>query len=579
MMRTALVPAVLIVLVTVAPCSAQDEVPWGVSSSASSFRNYKEWFPKMTSIGVRTVRLFPEWGGLQPEPDRWTWDACDAMVKEAARNSIEINGILMGKPAWTKIGVHAFPMRNLPEWSAWVEATVAHYKDNVRYWEVWNEGNGGFNDEHHTTDDYARLAIAAYDAAKKGYEGARVGLTVASFDAPYLQHAIAAQAKAGRPDSFDTLCIHPYEIADGVDRPNGEIPYLWMTNRLRQALKNAGSAKLDAPVWITEVGRRLDSRPGQTVTEADAARALVKLYVMALAQGIRRTQWFEAQDPAGEDQGFGLLARDGRPRAATTAFLAMVKVLGHRPIYEGWVPLGSKARGYGFIFRNGTQQALVAWAPAGETATLSPSEPGFVVDLTDKKTLTPAGQTLTLADSPIFLIPAPGDLVRTAKANAGRPFPWGGDYSAAKTVTIDFTKPGDPIHGLFPTDAPTLKTFPDGTQGILVEGNRATNYFVHPSFAGLAASDYYVRVTVRRTTPGNVGMNCVYELADSQGRSPYKNVGDWFGLAPGEGWQSHTWHLTGASFSALWGFDVGLRPEQSVTFAIGKVEVSTEPLQ
>jgi hypothetical protein len=571
--------ALLISLAAAAPAVAQEDVPWGVSSSASSFRNHKEWFPKMYSIGIRTIRLFPEWGALQPEPERWTWDECDSMVKDAADNWIEINGILMGKPAWTKIGVHAFPMKNLPEWSAWVNGTVDHYKDRIHYWEVWNEGNGGFNDEHHTTVDYATLAIEAYAAAKKADPRAQIGLTVASFDAPYLQHAIAAQAQAGQPDSFDYLCIHPYEIADGVARPNGEIPYLWMTRRLRQALKNAGSAKLDAPLWITEVGRRLDSRPGLTVTEVDAARALVKLYVMALAQGIRRTQWFEAQDPAGEDQGFGLLGRDGRPRAAYTAFLTMVKVLGDRPIYEGWVPLGSKARGYGFLFRRGTQEALIAWAPVGETAAVSLAEPAFVVDLTDKKTLTAAGQILTLNDSPVFIVPAPGDLVRTAKANAARPFPWGGDYSGAKTVTLDYTKPGDPIRGLFPTDSPTLKVFPDGSQGILVERNAATNYFVHPSFAGLGTSEYFVRITVRRTMPGNVGMNCVYEIADSQGRSPYENVGDWFGLSPDEGWQTHTWHLTGASFSAMWGFDVGFRPEQSVTFAIGKVEISTEPFK
>lgn len=572
--------AILSFTAAASPQAAPDEVPWGVSSSSSSFRNHADWLPKISAVGVRTVRLFPEWGGLQPAPDSWTWEGCDALVRHAADQKIEINAILMGKPAWTKIGVHAFPMRNLPEWSTWVTTTVAHYKDQVRYWEVWNEGNGGFNDEHHTTVDYARLAAETYAAAKKGDPRAQVGLTVASFDAPYLQRAIRAQADAGHPDSFDYLCIHPYEIADEIGRPNGEIPYLWMTNRLRQALKNAGSLKTNAPIWITEVGRRLDSRPGQAVTEADAARSLVKLYVLALAQGIRRVQWFEAQDPVGEDQGFGLLGRDGRPRASYDAFKTMTQTLGLKPVSLGWVPLGANGRGYGFVFRTESQPVLVAWMPAGETdSSTKLSESVSVIDIAGRKVVLAKGAALPLGETPAFVVPAPADLARLATTNAARPFPWGGDHSSATMVRLDYSGTADPVRGLSPTGSPVIHTFPDGSRGILVERNAPTNYTVHPSFAILATADYYVRVTVRRTMPGNVGMNCIHEVADSQGRSPYKNVGDWFGLSPDDGWQTHTWHLTGASFSTMWGFDFGLRPEQSVTFVIGKLEVSTAPLK
>jgi hypothetical protein len=567
-----------------APSAVQDardsEVPWGVSSSASSFRNYDEWLPKMSTAGVRTVRLFPEWGGLQPAPETWTWTSCDAMVKSAAAQKIEINAILMGKAAWTQGGVHAFPMKNLAEWSTWVGTTVGHYKDQIRYWEVWNEGNAGFNDGHHTTADYARLAIETYAAAKKADPHAQVGLTVASFDAPYLQQAIRAQAEAGQPDSFDYLCIHPYEIADEIVHPNGEIPYLWMTGRIRQALKNAGSGKSDAPLWITEVGRRLDSRKGQVVTEADAAQSVVKLYTMALAQGIRRIQWFEAQDPVGEDQGFGLLGRSGQPRASYAAFQTMTLILGQKPRTLGWLALGARGRGYGFVFQGATGPVLVAWMPGGETDASTKFKSAVeVLDPAGAKTPLQAGQPLSLRDTPVFVVGLPADLLQEAQGNRMKAFPWGGDYSAAKTVRLDFGSPADPAQGLFPTSPPALHTFADGSQGLLVVRNAPTNYFVHPSFASLGTSEYYVRITVRRIVPGGAGMNCIYEVADSQGRSPYRNRGEWFGLSPEEGWQTHTWHLKDAGFSTMWGFDIGFRPEQSVSFAIGKVEVSTEPLK
>ena len=208
--------AIVLALAFVAPLAAQDETqsrvtPWGISSSASSFRNHEEWFPKMKAAGVSTIRMFPEWRSFEPEAGKWHWADGDRLMKSAAEHQLEINAILMGSPPGAK-AVHAFPMDALADWSAYVSAVVGRYGDQVRYWEVWNEGNGGFNDGRHTTNDYARLAVATYEAAKKADPQAKVGLSVASFDAPYLHQAIRSMTDAGKPDRFDYLCIHPYEI-------------------------------------------------------------------------------------------------------------------------------------------------------------------------------------------------------------------------------------------------------------------------------------------------------------------------------------------------------------------------------
>ena len=42
------------------------------------------------------------------------------------------------------------------------------------------------------------LVAGAYEAAKKADPNAQVGMSVASFDAPYLDQAILAQAKMGK---------------------------------------------------------------------------------------------------------------------------------------------------------------------------------------------------------------------------------------------------------------------------------------------------------------------------------------------------------------------------------------------
>jgi hypothetical protein len=190
------------------------------------------------------------------------------------------------------------------------------------------------------------------------------------------------------------------------------------------------------------------------------------------------------------------------------------------------------------------------------------------------------GQSLELTDSPILIARLPDDLVKQARANAVKSFPWGGDYSSVQSVRY---QPGFPdvSQGIVPigrADRPSVK-FADGSTGVLVPGdiNHPVSFYVHPSFASFQTKEYHVRVSVRRVAAGNVGMNLIYEVADSQGRMPYKNTGKWFGVTKENGWQTYTWHVTDACFSKMWGYDFSIRPEQSIPFVIGKVEVSTVP--
>ncbi|WP_460425399.1 endo-1,4-beta-xylanase [Azotobacter armeniacus] len=560
-------------------------IPWGVSSSASAFKNYREWFPKMTAAGITTVRLFPSWRGIETEKGTWKWDDADSLIKVASENNIEISGLLLGSPPRTKT-VHAFPMENLNDWSTYVSAVVSRYKDQIRYWEVWNEGNAAFNDGHHTTSDYAKLAATSYAAAKQANPQAQVGLSVASFDAPYLNQTILAMAKAGKPNSFDYLCIHPYEIVDGLTNNNvdGEIPFLWMSRLLRNILKDSAPDRANAEIWITEVSRRIGNLNGRVVSEQEAAKALVKIYTMALAQGIAKVQWFEAQDPEGEAPGFGLLDRSGRARDSYQTLKALTTALGAMPAYQGWLALGRDGRGYGFVFEGQTAPVLIAWMPKGQTdESLLFASDVKVIDSRKGTTRTlKANQALKLTDIPVFVTGLSSDLVNQAKLNAGKNFPWGGDYTRAKTVSI---QPGsiNANKGIFlvgDADRPVVK-FDDGSVGVKVEGDitHPVSFYVHPSFATVQTRDYYIRVAVRRLTAGNVGMNLFYEVADSQGRRPYVNKERWFGASPDTGWQTFTWQVSDAFFSKMWGYDFRIQPEQSVPFVLGKVEVSTEPFE
>lgn len=576
--------AVLVLISTLSGAArAQSDVgPWGVSSSASAFRNHQEWFPKVSAAGVTSVRLFPGWRTIQPQVDQWNWQQSDLLVESASKNHLDLNAILLGSAPGSK-ALHAFPMDDLPAWSKYVTGVVGHYEGRIRYWEVWNEGNGGFNDAHNTTVDYARLAAASYVAAKKGNPDAQVGLTVASFDPAYLHQTILAMKAADAADHFDYLCIHPYEIAGGLRSPNGEIPFLWMNDALRTMLQASAPAKVDAPIWISEIGDKLHADGSQPTTDVDAAHSLIKIYTMAIAQGIARTQWFEAQDPYGEEAGFGLINRGGEPRPAYQALKSLAAQLGQRPRYLGWLTLGEQQTGYGFVFDGPTSPTLIAWMPVGGEADISfPTDVATIDPLTGKSTSLPAGQSLKLTNAPVIVADLSAPLVDQAKAHAAADFPWGGNYREAKTVRF---RPGvqDETAGIFPLrrDLYPTVTFADGSSGLLVQGDigHPLSLFVHPSFASILTRDYYVRVHARRISPGNVGMNLLYEIADTQGRTPYNNAGKWFGVNGGTDWQTCIWQVKDACFAKMWGNDITIRPEQSVPFVIGEIEISTEPFE
>ncbi len=546
--------------------------------------------------------MFPGWGNLEPQPGQWSWQFGDQMVQTAEANHFYLSGMLAYSAPWAiPQGAKgaAFPMDHLDQWSDYAGQVVAHYKDHVHFWEVWNEPNGSFKGHYgpnkwDTTTDYATLVARAYEAAKKSDPTAQIGMSCASFDVPYFEQAILAQKAMGKPDSFDYFCIHPYETIGGLSEAGGEIPYLWMSRMLRDMLAVESPAKAHADIWITEIGRRIgnqkESKEKDSVNEEVAAETLMKAYVMAIAQGIKRVCWFEAQDPVGEPPGYGLLDIDGKPRVSCNAMKAMTTWLGETPKYQGWLALGAGGQGYGFAFQGPSGNVLVAWMPMGvKDKSFTLSNPGLLVNpLTGASSRIGAGKPVSLSDSPVFIIGMTSDQMTQARANATKNFPWGGDFSTATVASIKLGATSD-NEGVIQVERKWTKpySFPDGSAGALVSApgkhdSQNIKFVVHPSFASITTHDYYVRVTARRVaapqSPKNyAGMNLAYEMANTRGGWPV-NVAEWQSLSDDPAkWQTVTWHITDASFSKMWGYDFAFLIGKSDPFVIGKVEVSTKP--
>ena len=119
---------------------------------------------------------------------------------------------------------------------------------------------------------------------------------------------------------------------------------------------------------------------------------------------------------------------------------------------------------------------LIAWVPAAhrsdsEWRTLAFSREVQVTNLQNAKTRkVSAGQPVVLNDAPVSIAGLPPELVQEARTNTKLNFPWGGDYSSAKSISFQAGR-ADQLHGVFPRNRssyPTV-TFSDGSSGLVVQ--------------------------------------------------------------------------------------------------------------
>ena len=243
---------------------------------------------------------------------------------------------------------------------------------------------------------------------------------------------------------------------------------------------------------------------------------------------------------------------------------------------------------------------IVPWTTPGGTSSL-----GFTKDvkqinfLEEGSSILKADQRIVLTERPVAFSGVPEMFAHMNEVNAGKNFRWGGDWSAAHAVSIQFvaaklppTKNDpqlrlgppqvEPEGGLYQVHnrSNSILTYPDGSCGLHLYGDQNAVFYCHPTFASFQTKEYYIRLTVRRVGRGNAGMNLNYEVADSQGKTAVQRIaGSGLVLSKDTGWQTHTWHVTDACFSKMWGYDFNFRPENSAPFVIGKVEVSTVPFE
>jgi hypothetical protein len=503
-----------------------------------------KWIPQMVSIGIKYHRTCDTgWEAVEREQGKWTWDNLDAQMDYLASQHMQFGGIFAGNAPWNTLDPQGnLPVKNIAAWSNYVSQLVTHVHGKIHYWEVWNEPPNGTGRDQ-TPADYAKIVIAAYDAAKKADPNCLIGLATKSVDLSYLSQAI----KAGAKDHFDYVTLHPYESLDGeVDNLGTEPVFMSIVPTVRKMLADLDPAKKDVPVVLTEIGCDAHDHG-----EDGQASALVKAFTMCIAQGITCVNWFEGMD--GDSGPMAMLKADGTPRLSYHAYARLIKTLGPQPEYMGWVLFNAKD--YGFVYQGATGPVVVTWA---SRATTDPTDFGAPVTVTNAVSGEASQESsFALTSAPVYVTGVPDSLLAQARANKGKPLTWGGDFSAAKSVSISFGQPGEEkglhSHASASVAAAVLAYGGAARSGDVPGGNV---FNVDPAFLSYTSTPIEISVVVRRNAANdNAGFKLTYESATG-----FKSLG-WYTVPDNKEWHTVTWKITDAQFVSMWNYNFALNSD------------------
>ncbi len=522
--------------------------PYGVAPSAVSSGTYTSWMPPIAKANIGWARLTPEWNSIQPtQGGAYNFTQLNNMISTAQANNMNISGLLAYNAAWDNPNgnTHTFPIgtTELNAWSAYVSAVVTDTIGKINYFEVWNEPEGFSSGG--TPAQYAAVVEAAYNAAKAANPNVQIGLSTSSVNLNYLEQAI----QNGAAGHFDYVAVHPYEVFGQID--NGwEGDYMSIVPTVHKMLAANDPAAANDPVWITEQGEGI----GGNITAATQGQDLFKAYSMGMAEGFSVMEWFTPVDSS-DFPNYGLLNSSDQPEPAYTAMQTLSTYVGTQPSYQGWVQLNAN-KDYGFVFQGPSGPVMALWATAGTTETISFSGNVDVVDpTTGNVTALNAGTGYTLTNAPVLITGLPASLVAQAQANKGQPFPWGGNYSTATSVsetmggTSMVTDSG--LHMMPPYANGTAVNIGGVNALDIATGNYA--YFeVDPNFAGFGDTTITINATVMAAAgdTSDPGFGIDYESTTGL----QHNI-NWFSIPTDGQWHTVTLSITNAEFDSMWGYN------------------------
>jgi len=97
---------------------------------------------RVKAAGIAWIRIDINWNVIEASKGRFTFAEVDRVVKYANSLGLSIYATIAYTPAWAngKKGKN-YPASKVSDWKNFVARAVARYKNQVKYWGIWNEPN------------------------------------------------------------------------------------------------------------------------------------------------------------------------------------------------------------------------------------------------------------------------------------------------------------------------------------------------------------------------------------------------------------------------------------------------------
>lgn len=254
-------------LAAAAPCRAESRDIYGIGPANGGWMvaideagrgAYEDRaFERLAQSGCASIRLGFDWPSLEPEPGVYRFERMDADVRRYHDHDITIYGMIVNTPAWASPSGRTepgYPPRAdaVDAWQSFCAAIAAHYRDEIRFWEVWNEQNGyGWNRDNgfNNVEEYLPVLRAACRGLKAGHPECVVGLGGLDDADGYGRIFIERLYDADGGAFFDAVADHPYSKKGDVESTADKL------RKIIAALEPHGDAA--RPLWLTEYGWNL----------------------------------------------------------------------------------------------------------------------------------------------------------------------------------------------------------------------------------------------------------------------------------------------------------------------------------
>jgi hypothetical protein len=247
----------------------------------------------------------------------YEWYFHEQMVKELRGHGVNIIGVLVGPtPSWASVngcGLNQFCPPKPDVFADFAYEVVSHFKDDVHYWEIWNEpDNPIYWAPVASAAQYTEVLKAGYEAIKRADPSAQVLVAGMVSPAPADKFLEEIHAHGGW-DSFDIISLHPY--TDPLGPEEGQIAVSGLGK-----VKGVAEALGEKPIWVTEFGWSTGPsdriKRGEHVNPQKQAELLVRASTLLRVGGAEKVLLYTLkdvrapQDPPGRNL-YGLIYHAG----------------------------------------------------------------------------------------------------------------------------------------------------------------------------------------------------------------------------------------------------------------------------